>query len=237
MSQNTLTIADGTGLQVLGYVNNALNTLVTQNSGSTEPTTTYAYMTWADTTTGLLKIRNAANTAWIEVGVMASNYLGLGKTTATNTWSAAQTFNSGTLKLAGSTSGTATLNPPAAASTYTYTLPAATGTLATLGLAQTWTVSQRGTVTTDNDGSFAMTATNNFKCTPTANFALTFTSITAGQSGFILLVNTGGYTVTAAATTKVSANTLSTISTAGTYLLSYFTDGTNVYVTATGAMA
>lgn len=237
MSQNTLTIADGTGLQVLGYVNNALNTLVTQNSGSTAPTTTYAYMTWADTTTGLLKIRNAANTAWVTVGTMASTNLGLVDPTTATTFSAATTFNSGTLKLAGSTSGTATLNPPAAASTYTYTLPAVTGTLAALGLAQTWTVSQRGTVTTDNDGSFAMTATNNFKCTPTANFALTFTSITAGQSGFILLVNTGGYTVTAAATTKVSANTLSTISTAGTYLLSYFTDGTNVYVTATGAMA
>lgn len=237
MSQNTLTIADGTGLQVLGYVNNALNTLVTQNSGSAAPTTTYAYMTWADTTTGLLKIRNAANTAWVTVGTMASTNLGLVDPTTPTTFSAATTFNSGTLKLAGSTSGAATLNPPAAASTYTYTLPAVTGTLAALNLAQTWTVSQRGTVTTDNDGSFAMTATNNFKCTPTANFALTFTSITAGQSGFILLVNTGGYTVTAAATTKVSANTLSTISTAGTYLLSYFTDGTNVYVTATGAMA
>lgn len=237
MSQNTLTIADGTGLQVLGYVNNALNTLVTQNSGSTAPTTTYAYMTWADTTTGLLKIRNAANTAWVTVGTMASTNLGLVDPTTPTIFSATTTFNSGTLKLAGSTSGTATLNPPAAASTYTYTLPAVTGTIAALNLAQTWTVSQRGTVTTDNDGSFAMTATNNFKCTPTANFTLTFTSITAGQSGFILLVNTGGYTVTAAATTKVSSNTLSTISTAGTYLLSYFTDGTNVYVTATGAMA
>jgi len=52
--------------------------------------------------------------------------------------------------------------------------------------AQTFTASQRGTVTTDNDGSFSMNATNNFKCTPTGNFTLTFTNITAGQSGFIL---------------------------------------------------
>lgn len=237
MSQNTLTVADGTGLEVLGYINNAINTLVTINSGSTAPTTTYAFMFWADTTTGLLKIRNAANTAWVTIGTLASTNLGLVDPTTATTFSAATTFNSGTLKLAGSTSGSATLNPPAAASTYVYTLPAATGTLASLALAQTFTTPQRGTVTTDNDGSFAMTATNNFKCTPTANFALTFTSITAGQSGFILLVNTGGYTVTAAATTKVSANTLSTISAAGTYLLSYFTDGTNVYVTASGAMA
>ena len=97
-------------------------------------------------------------------------------------------------------------------------------------VAQTFTISQRGTLTTDNDGSFDMNVTNNFKCTPTANFTLTFTNI-ASQSGFILLVNTGGHTVSAAATTKVDANLLATVSTAGTYLLSYFSDGTNVYMT------
>lgn len=105
------------------------------------------------------------------------------------------------------------------------------------GTASTWTASQRGTVTTDNDGSFDMSVTNNFKCTPTATFALTFTNITAGQSGYVLLVNTGGYAITAAATTKVNTTFLTTVSTAGTYLLSYFTDGTNVYVTTGGAMA
>lgn len=104
-------------------------------------------------------------------------------------------------------------------------------------VAQTFTLSQRGTVTTDNDGSFDMSVTNNFKCTPTATFALTFTNITAGQSGYVLLVNTGGYAVTAAATTKVNTSFLTTVSTAGTYLLSYFTDGTNVYVTTGGAMS
>lgn len=104
-------------------------------------------------------------------------------------------------------------------------------------VAQTFTASQRGTVTTDNDGSFSMNATNNFKCTPTGNFTLTFTNITAGQSGFILLVNTGGYTVSAAATTKVQTGALAAISAAGTYLLGYWSDGTNVYVTHSGAMA
>jgi hypothetical protein len=103
--------------------------------------------------------------------------------------------------------------------------------------AQTFTVSQRGTVTTDNDLSFDMSVTNNFKCTPTATGALTFTNITAGQSGYVLLVNSGGYAITAAATTKVGATFLSTVSAAGTYLISYFTDGTNVYVTASGALS
>jgi hypothetical protein len=95
----------------------------------------------------------------------------------------------------------------------------------------------RATITTDNDLSFDMNAASNFKCTPTALGTLTFTNITSGQSGFILLVNTGGYAISAAATTEVAAGALTTISTAGTYLLSYFSDGTHVFVTNSGALA
>jgi hypothetical protein len=102
---------------------------------------------------------------------------------------------------------------------------------------QTFTVSQRGTVTTDNDGSFDMNVTNNFKCTPTGNVTLTFTNITAGQSGFVLLVNGSNYTISAAATTKVATGALTALSASGTYLLSYFTDGTNVYLVNSGALA
>ena len=103
--------------------------------------------------------------------------------------------------------------------------------------ASTWSASQRGTQTTDNDLSFDMNVTNNFICTPTGTGALTFTNITAGQSGYVLLVNTGGYAITAAATTKVGASFLSTVSAAGTYLISYLSNGTNVYCTASGALA
>lgn len=95
---------------------------------------------------------------------------------------------------------------------------------------QTFTVSQRGTVTTDNDLSFNLSTTNNFFCTPTGTGTLTFTNHVAGQSGFVLLVNSSGYAITAAATTKINSTDLSTISTAGTYLLSYFDNGTNAYV-------
>ena len=103
--------------------------------------------------------------------------------------------------------------------------------------AKTFTVSQRGTVTTDNDGSFDMNVTNNFSCTPSGTIALTFTNITAGQSGYVLLINTGGHAITAAATTKVSSTFLTGVSAAGTYLLSYFSNGTNVFVTASGALS
>jgi hypothetical protein len=93
-------------------------------------------------------------------------------------------------------------------------------------------------VTTDNDGSFDMNATNNFLCTPTGAITLTFTNITAGQSGNIILVNGSNYTVSADAATKVSSTALATLSATGTYWLSYFSpDGTNVYVANTGALA
>jgi hypothetical protein len=105
-------------------------------------------------------------------------------------------------------------------------------------VAQAFSVSQRGTVTTDDDGSFDMDATNNFLCTPTGAFTLTFTNITAGQSGNIILVNGSDYTVSAAAATKVAATTLAAISATGTYWLSYYSpDGTNVYVANTAALA
>ena len=75
-----------------------------------------------------------------------------------------------------------------------------------------------------------MSDSNNFKCTPSGNFTLTFTNIVS-QSGNIILVNSGGHTVSAHSNTKVDASILATISTAGTYLVSYFSDGTDVFLT------
>ena len=52
-----------------------------------------------------------------------------------------------------------------------------------------------------------------------------------GQSGFIKLINTGGETISIGTAAKADANLESTGSTAGTYLLSYFSDGTDVWLT------
>jgi hypothetical protein len=70
-------IANGTGAAVRSDLNDALAAIVSNNSSATAPATTYAYMWWADTTTGLLKIRNAANSAFITVGTLASTNFGL----------------------------------------------------------------------------------------------------------------------------------------------------------------
>jgi len=102
---------------------------------------------------------------------------------------------------------------------------------------QTFTGAQRGTVTTDNDLSFDLGVSNNFSCTPASTGTLTFTNHTAGQSGYVLLINSGGHAISAASTTKINATDLATISVAGTYLVSYFDNGTNAYLTVSAAYA
>jgi len=94
-----------------------------------------------------------------------------------------------------------------------------------------YTAPQRNALTADNDGSFDMNANNNFKCTPAGNLAITFTNHADGQSGYILLINSGGHTLSLHANTKGSATTAATLTTAGTYLVSYLSDGTNAYLT------
>ena len=65
MAQADYIIANGTGAAVRSDLNGQLAAIVSNNSGATEPATMYAYQWWADTTAGLLKLRNSANSAWI----------------------------------------------------------------------------------------------------------------------------------------------------------------------------
>ena len=65
MAQHDYIIANQSGAAFRADLNNSLAAIVSQNSGAAEPSTTYAYMPWADTANGLFKIRNAANSAWI----------------------------------------------------------------------------------------------------------------------------------------------------------------------------
>ena len=67
MAQADYIIANGTGAAVRSDLNGQLAAIVSNNSGATEPATMYAYQWWADTTTGLLKLRNSANSAWATI--------------------------------------------------------------------------------------------------------------------------------------------------------------------------
>jgi hypothetical protein len=65
MSQNDFNIANQGFAAFRGDLNSALQALATNSSGATGPSTTYAYQWWYDTTANILKIRNAANSDWI----------------------------------------------------------------------------------------------------------------------------------------------------------------------------
>lgn len=51
-------------------LNAVLAAIATQNAASSAPTTTFADMLWYDTATNILKKRNEANSAWINLGTI-----------------------------------------------------------------------------------------------------------------------------------------------------------------------
>ena len=67
MAQHDYVIANGTGAAVRSDLNAGFAAIVSQNSGATAPSTTYAYQSWADTSAGVMKMRNGANNAWISL--------------------------------------------------------------------------------------------------------------------------------------------------------------------------
>ena len=67
MATHDYVLANASGAAFRADLNNALAAIVSNNSSATEPATTYAYMWWADTTAGQLKLRNAANDDWIVI--------------------------------------------------------------------------------------------------------------------------------------------------------------------------
>ena len=109
---------------------------------------------------------------------------------------------------------------------------------ASLTADQTFTGGNRGTVTVANTASFDMNTTNNFSCTPTANYTITFTNITAGQSGNIYVNNATNYTASKAASVKLASADLFTLSATGEYWLSYFAPSASVVlVSVTAALS
>jgi len=68
MAQHDYDIANDTAANVRADINDVLAAIVSNNSGTSEPSTTYANQWWYDSDNDILKIRNEADTAWIEVG-------------------------------------------------------------------------------------------------------------------------------------------------------------------------
>jgi hypothetical protein len=70
MSQHDFNIANQTSAASRADINSALTALATLSSGATAPSTTYANMLWYDTANNVLKIRNEADSNWINVGYL-----------------------------------------------------------------------------------------------------------------------------------------------------------------------
>ena len=67
MSQHDFNIANQTFPATRTDINDAILAIVSNSSGDTEPSTTYANQWWYETDTNILKIRNEANDGWVDV--------------------------------------------------------------------------------------------------------------------------------------------------------------------------
>jgi len=92
-------IANQNGANTRSDLNNAFSAIVSNNSSATAPTTTYAYMLWADTANDLLKQRNAANSAWISILTLSTGSVTTSAVSLSTAqeWTSQQNFNATTL--------------------------------------------------------------------------------------------------------------------------------------------
>jgi len=75
MATHDYDIANQSGANFRTDLNNCLDAIVSNNSNASDPSTTFAYMWWVDTSNNVLKLRNSANNAWITLpmSITASN--------------------------------------------------------------------------------------------------------------------------------------------------------------------
>jgi hypothetical protein len=78
MAQHDQVIANQSASAVRADINSALAAVFSNSSGAAAPTTTVAYQPWADTTANIMKMRNGANSAWINLYTLdgVTDYLG-----------------------------------------------------------------------------------------------------------------------------------------------------------------
>jgi hypothetical protein len=151
--------------------------------------------TGATTLTGVLK---GNGTSAFTAATAGTDYVAPGTAT---TFTADQTFNSTRLKLAGSTSGSATLNAPAIAGTNTYTLPPDATTLGYRNVPQSGSDKTGSyTLALTDIGEFVGVGTGGSITIPDATFA-------AGDIVSIFNNTSGNITITCTITTAYIAGT------------------------------
>lgn len=180
------------------------------------------------TSNQILKTDGSGNLGWSNAPgdvIAANNNTFTGANTFTNT--TGQTFlNAATqdgIALKGRAGGTSSylvsLQPTTLTASQTLTLPNATGTLAILSLAQSFSAAQRGSISALTDGATItpdFSASNNYSVTLGGNRTLANpTNQTAGQSGIIVITQdaTGSRTLAYGANYKFAGGTAPTLTT------------------------
>jgi hypothetical protein len=197
MAQHDYVIDNQTAPNFRADLNNALAAIVSTNSGSSAPSTTYANMLWYDTTANILKMRNEADDTWISVGYLdqsANAFRILDDTQVVNT-SGVQTGLLGDQATATWEGGVGTVESLVSPAKVRAVVPAALNASgsAPIYACRAW-VNFDGTTTpptiraSGNVASVSRTATGQFRVTfttslPDANYS---TQVNANRPGFAL---------------------------------------------------
>ena len=157
---------------------------------------------WSSTTGKVLKRASLTGIVKAASGVASAATAGTdyAKPDTASTWSANQSFNSGNLRLNGSSSGTATLNAPAAAATNTYTLPPDAATLGYRNVPAVGAKTSSYTLQTADVGKYVEVGSGGSITIPDATFS-------AGDIVSIFNNTSGSVTCTCSITTAYIAGT------------------------------
>jgi hypothetical protein len=253
MSQADLVVANQGFPAFRADLNAQLQALGSCQSGDTAPATTYANMLWYDSANNILKIRNEANSAWINlltldqtgntlqsvaglvIGTNVQAYdAELGAIAGLSTNGIISRTGAGTAAsrtITGTTNVITVTNGDGAAGNPTLTV----GSLvARTDTNQSFTVAQRGAISALTDGATItpnFNSANNFSVTLAGNRTLANpTNITAGQSGVIVITQdaTGSRTLAYGSYFKFPSGTAPTLTTTASAVdvLAYYVEST-----------
>jgi len=209
MSEHDYVIANDTGANVRADLNLAFLAIQSQNSKSSAPSTTYAYMFWADTSgTPTLKMRNAANDGWVSI----------------------LTLSTGAVTTSGGLANVVEDTSPALGGE----LAGADNTVSRINLKDYGEVTNALGDLGGGTDAIALTAGNSVSAlVSTGTQTFTFTSPTASDEGCgftLVLVNGGSQTVNWPASVDWPAGTAPTLTASGTDILTFWTiDGGTIW--------
>jgi len=201
MTTITLRNVKGSALSFTEVDNNFTNLNTDKIEGVTSSVDSELAL-WSSTTGKVLKRADLTGIVKATAGVATTATAGTdyAKPDTASTWSANQSFNSGNLRLNGSSSGTATLNAPAAAATNTYTLPPDAATLGYRNVPAVGAKTTSYTLATADVGKYVEVGSGGSITIPDATFS-------AGDVVSIFNNTTGAVTCTCSITTAYIAGT------------------------------